>query len=664
MLCLPAVLPAQTARYDVVVVGGTPGGIMAAIAASREGKTVALLERSEHIGGLPANGLGATDIATRGATTGLFAEFVGHVRKHYADTYGPQSEQVRACSDGYHFEPHVAALVLDRMLQPERDRVTVLTRRQFDALPRNVDMEGGTIRSIAVTNRDTRKTERYAAQVFIDATYEGDLGAAAGVPFSIGREGQDEYNEIGAGRLFKLWDGPELEGTTHQADQAVQAYNYRLCLTNDPDNRLLPQRPRRYDRRDYVSLIDDVYDGTYAGVGMLQVTPDMQAANRAHLEAGGTTQIPGDPWGIAKVTNMVDLPNRKTDANNQHLALISTDLPEENWPWPTADWRWRDRFAQRLKDYTLGLLWFAQNDEALPEAFRQAVREWGLAKDEYADNGHFPRQVYVREGRRLHGLHRFTAGDALPTAEGQRPPLYATSITSSHYALDSHAVRKREPGKIALDGFFSYPSAVYTVPYGVIVPQGVSNLLIPVPASATHVGFSTLRMEPCWMALGQAAGTAASLAIDGGKTVPEVPVDELQRKAGGRRGHPRVLQGRAPHPPRLCRGAAHGPARLPARMGSPPRPAPRPGHRRPLDGAVGPAHRPPRRQDPRRSAPRALHPDQALSPSGKGQAARLERHTAHRTALPHAKPTEAHIACMLAAWRCLAKKSYLCRPYI
>ena len=530
MLCLPAVLPAQTARYDVVVVGGTPGGIMAAIAASREGKTVALLERSEHIGGLPANGLGATDIATRGATTGLFAEFVGHVRKHYADTYGPQSEQARVCSDGYHFEPHVAALVLDRMLQPERDRVTVLTRRQFDALPRNVDMEGGTIRSIAVTNRDTRKTERYAAQVFIDATYEGDLGAAAGVPFSIGREGQDEYNEIGAGRLFKLWDGPELEGTTHEADQAVQAYNYRLCLTNDPDNRLLPQRPRRYDRRDYVSLIDDVYDGTYAGVGMLQVTPDMQAANRAHLEAGGTTQIPGDPWGIAKVTNMVDLPNRKTDANNQHLALISTDLPEENWPWPTADWRWRDRFAQRLKDYTLGLLWFAQNDEALPEAFRQAAREWGLAKDEYADNGHFPRQVYVREGRRLHGLHRFTAGDALPTAEGQRPPLYANSITSSHYALDSHAVRKREPGRIALDGFFSYPSAVYTVPYGVIVPQGVDNLLIPVPASATHVGFSTLRMEPCWMALGQAAGTAASLAIDGGKTVPEVPVDELQRK--------------------------------------------------------------------------------------------------------------------------------------
>ena len=529
LLCLPAGLLAQANQYDVVIVGGTPGGIMAAIAASREGKTALVLERTAHIGGLPVNGLGATDIATRGATTGLFLEFVNHVHRYYADTYGPQSEQARVCSDGYHFEPHVAAIVLDRMLQPERERVTVLTRRQFDALPKNVEMQGDTIRAITVTNLDTRRHERYAAQVFIDATYEGDLGAAAGVPYSIGREGQSEYGEIGAGRLFKLWEGPELEGTTHEGDRAVQSYNYRLCLTNDPANRLLPERPRRYDRREYLSLVDDVYSGTYAGVGMLDVTPAMQAENRRHIEAGGTTQIPGDPWGIAKITNMVDLPNHKTDANNQHLALISTDLPEENWRWPEADWRWRDRFARRLRDYTLGLLWFAQNDEALPAAFRQAAREWGLAKDEYADNGHFPRQVYVREGRRLHGLHRFTANDALPVAEGQRPPVYANSVTASHYALDSHAVRKREPGKIALDGFFSYPSAVYTVPYGVIVPQGVSNLLIPVPASATHVGFSTLRMEPCWMALGQAAGVAASLVIDRRTPVAAVPVDELQR---------------------------------------------------------------------------------------------------------------------------------------
>jgi hypothetical protein len=227
---------------------------------------------------------------------------------------------------------------------------------------------------------------------------------------------------------------------------------------------------------------------------------------------------------------MVHLPNMKTDANNQHLALISTDLPEENWKWPTADWKWRDKYVQRLKEYTLGLLWFAQNDAALPEAFRKNVKEWGLAKDEYQDNGNFPRQVYVREGRRFHGEHFFTANDALPVAEGKRPPVYENSITASHYALDSHAVHKREEGKIALDGFFSYMSAVYTVPYGVILPKNVNNLLIPVPVSASHVGFSTLRMEPCWMALGQAAGIAASIAIDTKKAVQKIHINTLQDK--------------------------------------------------------------------------------------------------------------------------------------
>ena len=501
---------------------------MTAIAASREGKTAVILERSGHIGGLPANGLGATDISTRGATTGLFTEFVGHILDYYVEKYGKDSEQVKMCSDGYHFEPHVAAWVFDQMLAPEKERVTVLTMRQFDAKPSNVVMEGAQIKSIRIYNRETKKTEQYTGKVFVDATYEGDLGAAAGVPYSIGRESRDEYNEKGAGRLYKLWLGPELEGSTYEGDGNIQAYNYRLCLTNDPDNRIMPEKPKRYNRKEFLSLVDDVYSGTFAGVEMLDVTPEMQEANRKHIESGGTTQIPGDPWGIAKITNMVDLPNHKTDANNQHLALISTDLPEENWQWPTADWQWRDRFAQRLKEYTLGLLWFAQNDKALPEAFKANVREWGLAKDEYLDNDHFPRQVYVREGRRLHGEHFFTANDALPVAEGCRPPLYANSITASHYALDSHAVHKREKGKIALDGFFNYRAAVYTVPFGVILPQKVDNLLIPVPASATHVGFSTLRMEPCWMALGQAAGIAAALSIKQKKPVKELAIADVQ----------------------------------------------------------------------------------------------------------------------------------------
>ncbi|MCD7971178.1 MAG: FAD-dependent oxidoreductase [Candidatus Azobacteroides sp.] len=529
LLFLSGNLIAQTNRYDLVIVGGTPGGIMAAISASREGKTSVILERSGYIGGLPANGLGATDIATRGATTGLFKEFVGHILNYYIQKYGKNSEQVKISSEGYHFEPHVASLVFEKMLEPERNNITILTNRQFDSSAKNVIMQEQTISAIKIYNRKTKKTEVYEGKVFIDATYEGDLGAAAGVPFSIGREGKDDYNEIGAGRLFKLWQGPELEGSTHEGDDAVQAYNYRLCLTNNPDNRTLPQKPENYNRKEYLSLIDDVYLGRHAGVKILEVTPQMQEENKQHILSGGITRIPDDPWGIAKITNMVDLPNMKTDANNQHMAFISTDLPEENWKWPTADWKWRDIYANRLKEYTLGLLWFAQNDNDLPEAFRNAVKEWGLAKDEYQDNNNFPRQVYVREGRRLHGEHIFTANDALPVTANSRPPVYKSSITSSHYALDSHAVRKREEGKLALDGFFSYSSAVYTVPFETILPKNVSNLLIPVPASATHVGYSTLRMEPCWMALGQAAGIAASVSIDKKTDLKKVKVEDIQQ---------------------------------------------------------------------------------------------------------------------------------------
>lgn len=153
-----------------------------------------------------------------------------------------------------------------------------------------------------------------------------------------------------------------------------------------------------------------------------------------------------------------------------------------------------------------------------------------MAKDEYTDNGNFPRQVYVREGRRFEGLYFFTANDALPVTAGGRPPVHPSSITSSHYALDSHAVRKREEGRVHLDGFLSYPSAVYTVPYGVIVPGEVDNLLLPVPVSGSHIGFSTLRMEPCWMALGEAAGIASALAIENRVKMKNVPVEALQSR--------------------------------------------------------------------------------------------------------------------------------------
>jgi hypothetical protein len=480
---------------------------MAAIATARGGRTAVLLERTAHVGGLPANGLGATDIGTRGATGGLFLEFVGRVRAHYVATYGESSPQAKDCSDGYHFEPSVAEKVFEAMLA-EQPSVTVLRGRQFDARPENVTLEAGRLAAIRVTDQQTGAVESFAAEVFIDATYEGDLAAAAGAPFRIGREGKAEFDEPMAGRIYKAWGGPAGEGSTGEADTTVQAYNYRLCLTTRPDNRAPIPKPAAYNRDEYASLADDV------------------RLDRATGKPGGEKA-----WdGIGRVVNMVVLPNGKTDANNQHLAFLSTDLPEENYPWPTADWAWRDRYAQRLRDYTLGLLWFCQNDAVLPADFRARCAEWGLAKDEYADNGNFPRQVYVREGRRIEGEVLFTAHDALPAKGAERPPLRADSVTASHYALDSHAVRKREPGRVHLDGFFSHGTKPYTVPYGAIVPKKVEGLLTPVPVSGTHVGFSTMRMEPCWMALGQAAGTAAAVAIADGTSVRKVDRVTVQRE--------------------------------------------------------------------------------------------------------------------------------------
>ena len=489
--------------YEAVIVGGTPGGITAAIAIARRQRKVLLLERSTHIGGLPANGLGATDIATRGATGGLFLEFTRRIRQYYVDTYGAESQQVADCSEGYHFEPQVAEKILLQMIVEYEEYLTVLYQRQFDADPQNVVKEGQALKQIRITDRTTGTDEWYAASVFIDATYEGDLAGAAGAPYMLGREGQNEYNEPCAGKLYKRWRAdPDPTFSTGQGDNAIQSYNYRLPLTYNPGNQVPIEKPATYNREEYVSLIDDVIND---------------------VAAGPPTPMEFD--GIGRITNMVTVPNQKVDANNQHAAFISTDLPEENWPWPTASWDWRDRFALRLRDYILGLFWFAQNDPELPENFKEKCRKWALSKDEFEDNSYFPRQVYVREGRRILGEYLFTAHDSLSK---RGVPEHVTSITASHYALDSHAVLKREPGRPHLDGFFSYRTTPYTVPYGVMVPLEVDNLLTPVAASATHIGLSTLRMEPCWMALGEAAGTATCVSLDQNTTVREVDVVQVQ----------------------------------------------------------------------------------------------------------------------------------------
>jgi hypothetical protein len=501
----PADAPASTQRFDVVVVGGTPAGIMAAIAAARHGHTAVILDRNLHIGGLPANGLGKTDCFTLAATAGLFHEFIGLVKQHYADTYGADSKQVKACNKGLRFEPSVAEKVFLGMLGKHKDRITMLTRRQFDADPANVEFNNGRLSEVVVTNRDTKQLERYAGKVFIDATYEGDLAAAAGAPYRIGREGREEYNEPTAGRIYRPWRGDLEAGSTGLGDNAIQAFNYRLCMTKDPKNRVPVEKPAKYRREEYVSIIDDVKNNRWAGKITSEVEPD----------------------GIGRIVNAVSIPNGMYDANNQHAAFISTDLPEENWPWPGSSWEWRDQFAKRLRDYITGLIWFVQHDEELPEDFRKRCLEWGFAKSEFADNDHFPRDVYVREGRRIEGDYVFTVHDA-QTKRGS--PQHSNSITAWHYNADSHAVRRREPGRTHLDGINILGTKPCCMPYGMMLPKRVEGLIVPVACSASHVGFRILRMEPCWMALGQAAGTAAAQSIDSNKTPRQIDVTELQRQ--------------------------------------------------------------------------------------------------------------------------------------
>ncbi len=492
-------------EFDAVIVGGSPAGIMAGITVAKAGRRAIILERTGFIGGLPANGLGATDIHTRGATGGLFLEFVGRIKQRYSDAYGPDSQQVIDCSDGYRFEPRVAEQVLLAMIAEQGDKLEVRVNRQFNHEPRNAIKDGAALRRIRIVNRESGAEEIYSASVFVDATYEGDLAAAAGAPYMLGREGAAEYGEPCAGKFYQRWDAPVDEYySTGQADNAIQSYNYRLPLTTDRANMTRIGKPATYQRGEYVSLIDDV---------------------RLNRFAGPPKPLEFD--GIGAITNMVRLPNNKVDGNNQHAAFISTDLPEENWPYPSASWDWRDRFAQRLRDYILGLFYFAQNDAELPADFRERCNRWGLASDEFPENGNFPRQIYVREGRRIRGEYLFTAHDALSKRASRE---HMTSITASHYALDSHACLKREEGRPHTDGIFTYPTTPYSVPYGVIVPLAIENLLIPVPASGTHIGFSTLRMEPCWMALGEAAGIAINVSLDEGSALREANVVEMQRR--------------------------------------------------------------------------------------------------------------------------------------
>ena len=361
---IPVTPPARA--FDVVVYGATPGGIGAAIAAARLGRRVALLEYHNHVGGMAASGLGKSDVETKEAIGGLFREFVGHVRAHYVEHYGSNSENVRLSRDGYYYEPSIAERILRQMLGREQDRVTLFLRRELVS----VGKEGTRITTLRARNRDTQTMEEFRAGVFIDGTYEGDLAAAAGARYRLGRESRAEFGEKHAGVIYQDHDTREfLPGSTGEGDKRIPAYTFRLCLTTDPANAyVLEAPPPDYDRRRYLGYLDDWREGRMGmpanykdGRGMFK--PLMGTAVRA--------------------LSVAELPNSKTDVNMFPKAL-GFPFAEESQRYPEANWEERERITAHLRNVTLGLLYFLQNDDAIPEEHRRLARGFNLAKDEFA----------------------------------------------------------------------------------------------------------------------------------------------------------------------------------------------------------------------------------------------------------------------------------------
>jgi hypothetical protein len=475
-----ATIRAAESDVDILVYGATPGGIAAAISAARAGSRVLLVEPTARIGGMSASGLSHPDFRTFEALSGAFHDFRTRVRAHYTEAYGAKSAQVTDSLEGTHAEPKVVLRIFEQMIA-EQPRIRV--ERNWSLA--SVQAKDGTLRSAAF-----RGGRRMNAQMFIDASYEGDLMAAAGVPFRWGREARSETGEPLA---------PE------KADKQLQGYNFRLTATKDPKNRVEVRPPAGYRREEFTGVLPLLANGRIKQI--FGYTPD--SIYKA--------QIP-------------KLPNGKYDINDVSNGPVRLSLPGENLEWPTGDAKARQRIFDRHLRWNIGLLWFLQNDEAVPEKFRNEAREWGWCRDEFEDSGHLPPQLYVREARRMEGLRLFTEMDTNHAKGDARAVLQRDSVACCDYGPNCHGTSHEGPlfgGKHTGEFYKQIPP--YQIPYSVMLPKKESNLLVPVAASSTHVGFCALRFEPTWMSLGQAAGIAASLAASRKIPVQKVPVAELQR---------------------------------------------------------------------------------------------------------------------------------------
>lgn len=488
-----AIPPAHdTLETDVCIYGGTAAGVVAALTCARAGKSALILEQSAHLGGLTTGGLCETDFGRKEVIGGASLEFYRRLGAHY----GVEGE--------WRFEPHVAQREIDRMAQESGAPVFY---RQF---LQNVEMDGKRLVSIALEGG-----LKVRAQMFLDCTYEGDLMARAGCSFHVGREDNSTYGETLNGaqvrpkHQFELPVSPfVVEGDSQsgllpfveaeqpqigRGDRRMQAYNFRLCLTQRPDNRVAFEKPSGYDRAQYELLA-------------------------RYLRAG---------WPTTEVFRKFDpLRGEKADKNNH--GAVSTDFIGANWDYPTATYARREQIFQAHVTYQKGLMWFMGNDPNVPLDIRERWNTWGLCHDEFTDCDGWSRALYIREGRRLVGDYVLTEADC----RGQRAGEDVIGMAS--YTMDSHnATRFVTPeGRVKNEGDVQVGVEPYPVSYRAIRPREdeCENLLVPVACSTSHIAFGSVRMEPVFMLLAQSASTAACLALDAKSSVQNVSYEKLRAR--------------------------------------------------------------------------------------------------------------------------------------
>jgi hypothetical protein len=512
----------NTYTADLIVYGGTSAAITAAVQAKKMGKSVLVVSPDTHLGGLSSGGLGFTDTGNKSVIGGLAREFYHRVYLHYQqdsawkwqkkEEYGNKGQGTPAM-DGENrtmwiFEPHVAEQVFEDFAKENKLEIH---RDEWLDRESGVTKENGKITQIKTLSGKT-----YHGKVFIDATYEGDLMAAAGVSYHVGRESNATYGEKWNGvqvgvyqhrHYFKenispyvIPDDPssgllpeissESPGQNGEGDKKLQAYTYRMALSRHPDNRVPFAKPQNYDPARY-ELLARVYEAGW-----------------------DETFEKYDP-----------IPNLKTDTNNH--GPFSTDYIGKNYAYPEASYEERLEILKEHTAYQQGLLYYMSHDEHVPESVRAEMANWGLATDEFQDNGNWPHQIYVRESRRMIGAYVMTEHDVLGAKEVPKP------VGMGSYSLDSHNVQRfvTPEGYVQNEGDIGvHPENPYSISLGTLLPkkEECTNLLVPVCVSSSHTAFGSIRMEPVFMILGQSAAAAAALAIDQDIAVQDLSYADLK----------------------------------------------------------------------------------------------------------------------------------------